>query len=190
MSLDESSRSLPFLRDREILAARQLMAATRNHQGASPSMILNAHTAREILDATHAAWSKGDVVGMSAWFVDDMTYWSNTGSQDGSPLVIHGKAAHVAMLQSVCERRRERVGDGALSIQPRHRPRSGRVPISATSKRGIVLSGTYPPDRNLSRRQDPSPRRVSRCGEDGRVLAARDQRGECGSSRMSSFPRP
>lgn len=64
-------------------------------------MILNAHTAREILDATHAAWSRGDVATMSSWFVDDMTYWSNTGSQDGSPLVIHGRAAHAAMLQSI-----------------------------------------------------------------------------------------
>lgn len=64
-------------------------------------MELNAHTAREILDATHAAWSKGDLETMSSWFADDMTYWSNTGSQDGSPLVIHGRTAHRAMLQSV-----------------------------------------------------------------------------------------
>jgi ketosteroid isomerase-like protein len=105
-------------------------------------MILTAHDAREILDATHAAWSKGDVKAMSAWFVDDMTYWSNTGAQDGSPLVIHGKVAHAAMLQtfanvaesvSVTEHFQFSHGIGRAQVEAyiRHK------------QTGLVLSGTF-----------------------------------------------
>jgi ketosteroid isomerase-like protein len=97
MPLDEYSKNLQVLTVCGFVRA----PTKRNHKGESPSMLLNAHTAREILDATHAAFSKGDIAGMSSWFVDDMTYWSNTGSQDGSPLVIHGRAAHLAMVQSI-----------------------------------------------------------------------------------------
>jgi ketosteroid isomerase-like protein len=105
-------------------------------------MELNAHTAREILDATHIAWSKGDIEGMSSWFADDMTYWSNTGSRDGSPLIIHGRAAHVAMLQSV-------FGVAESMSVTEHFQFShgiGRAQVEAYIRHrqtGLVLSGTY-----------------------------------------------
>ena len=105
-------------------------------------MSLNAHNAREILDATHAAFSKGDLDAMSSWFVDDMTYWSNTGSQDGSPLVIHGRAAHFAMVKSIAS-----VAE-AVSVTEHFQFSHGigRAQVEAYIRHrqtGLVLSGTF-----------------------------------------------
>ena len=105
-------------------------------------MILDAHNAREILDATHAAWSKGDVGAMSAWFVDDLTYWSNTGSQDGSPLVIHGKVGLFGMLQPILNA----VESVSVTEHFQFSHGIGRAQVEAYIRHrqtGLVLSGTY-----------------------------------------------
>ena len=54
-----------------------------------------------ILNRTHAAWSRGDVEGVLACYVDDLTYFCNTGAPDGGPLLIGGKQALREMLQSI-----------------------------------------------------------------------------------------
>ena len=64
-------------------------------------MILDEVRARDILDAAHAAWSRGDVEGVLSQYVDDLTYWSNTGAPDGGPLTIVGKMALRAFLESI-----------------------------------------------------------------------------------------
>jgi len=64
-------------------------------------MILDELSAREVLDASHAGWSKGDVEGVLSQYVDDLTYWSNTGAPDGGHLEIGGKPAFRAFLQSI-----------------------------------------------------------------------------------------
>lgn len=105
-------------------------------------MILDAHTAREILDATHAAWSKGDLQAMSCWFVDDITYWSNTGSPDGSPLVIHGKFGLLAMLQPILNA----VESVSVTEHFQYSHGIGRAHVEAYIRHrqtGLVLSGTY-----------------------------------------------
>lgn len=61
-------------------------------------MILSATIAKDIVDAVHAAWSAGNVEGMLAWYVDDLTYWSNTGGLNGTPLTILGKSRMRAFL--------------------------------------------------------------------------------------------
>jgi ketosteroid isomerase-like protein len=105
-------------------------------------MALDAHTAREILDATHAAWSKGDVAGMLEWFVDDMTYWSNTGSPDGSPMINHGKVAQLAFLKPV----HEIAESVSVTEHFQFSHGIGRAQVEAYIRHkqtGLVLSGTY-----------------------------------------------
>ena len=64
-------------------------------------MILDESRAREILDIAHAAWSTGDIEGLLAQYVDDLTYWCNTGGPDGTPLTISGKEAFRAFMESI-----------------------------------------------------------------------------------------
>jgi len=66
-------------------------------------MILDEFRTRDILDAAHAAWSRGDVEGVLSQYVDDLTYWSNTGAPDGGPLTIVGKVALRKFLESIAE---------------------------------------------------------------------------------------
>jgi ketosteroid isomerase-like protein len=56
-----------------------------------------------ILQATHAAWSTGDVEGVVSHFVDDVTYFCNTGGPDGGPLTIQGKKPYREFLQQIVE---------------------------------------------------------------------------------------
>lgn len=63
-------------------------------------ILTNAVTARKILDATHDAWSKGDIDRLVSYFVDDMIYWSNTGA-NGEPWIIEGKEAYSAHLKGI-----------------------------------------------------------------------------------------
>ena len=62
---------------------------------------MDEHRARLILDAAHAAWSRGDVEGVLDQYVDDLTYWCNTGGPDGGPLIIVGKDGLREMLNSI-----------------------------------------------------------------------------------------
>jgi ketosteroid isomerase-like protein len=64
-------------------------------------MILDERRAREILDIAHAAWSRGDIEGVLAQYVDDLTYWCNTGGPDGTPLTISSKDGLRAFLASI-----------------------------------------------------------------------------------------
>ena len=54
-----------------------------------------------ILNGTHAAWSRADVEGVLAHYVNDLTYCCNTGAPAGGPLLISGKQALREMLQSI-----------------------------------------------------------------------------------------
>src|SRR5215510_15219006 len=67
--------------------------------GRATSMELDEHRARMILDQTHAAWSRGDVEGLLRYFVDDVSYFCNTGGPDGGPLEITGKQPYGDMLK-------------------------------------------------------------------------------------------
>jgi ketosteroid isomerase-like protein len=62
---------------------------------------MDEHRARIVVNGTHAAWSRGDVEGVLAYYVDDLTYFCNTGAPDGGPLLIEGKQALGKMLQSI-----------------------------------------------------------------------------------------
>jgi ketosteroid isomerase-like protein len=66
-------------------------------------MKLDEHGARMILESSHAAWSRGDVEGVLSHYVDDLTYYCNTGGPDGGPLSIVGKQALRDMLQPIVE---------------------------------------------------------------------------------------
>lgn len=66
-------------------------------------MDLDEHRARMILEATHAAWSNGDIDGLVHHFTDDLTYFCNTGGPDGGPLTIVGKKAYREMLQQIVD---------------------------------------------------------------------------------------
>ncbi len=66
-------------------------------------MDLDEHRARVILEATHAAWSNGDVEAVTRYFTDDLTYFCNTGGPDGGPLTILGKKAYREMLQQIVD---------------------------------------------------------------------------------------
>ena len=62
---------------------------------------MDEHRARMILNGTHAAWSRGDVEGVLAHYIDDLTYYCNTGAPDGGPLLVSGKQGLRRMLQSI-----------------------------------------------------------------------------------------
>jgi ketosteroid isomerase-like protein len=66
-------------------------------------MELDEHKARIILDLTHAAWSRGDVEGVLAHYVEDLTWFCNTGGPDGGPLTIIGKHGLRGMLQPIVD---------------------------------------------------------------------------------------
>jgi ketosteroid isomerase-like protein len=66
-----------------------------------PLKKLDAHTAREILDGSHNAWSRGDIERLLSYYVDDVTYWCNAGSLDGVPYIVEGKAGYRTFLRSI-----------------------------------------------------------------------------------------
>jgi len=105
-------------------------------------MILDEFRARDILDAAHAAWSRGDVEGVLSQYVDDLTYWSNTGAPDGAPLTIVGKMALRAFLESIAE-----VADsGSVSEYFRLGDGLGRAKIECFIRHkqtGHTLVGSY-----------------------------------------------
>jgi len=64
-------------------------------------MQLDEQRARLIVDLAHSAWSRGDLDGVLAMYVDDLVYESNTYGPDGAPLTISGKEAFRAMLEPI-----------------------------------------------------------------------------------------
>jgi ketosteroid isomerase-like protein len=64
-------------------------------------MIFDEFSAHEVLDTALVAWSREDIEGVLSCFVDDLTYWCNTGAPHGSPLTISGKQAFGTFLQSM-----------------------------------------------------------------------------------------
>ena len=77
--------------------------ATGLSAGGVISMQLDEHKARIILDMSHAAWSRGDVEGVLVNYVDDLTYYCNTGGPDGGALLISGKQALRDMLRPIAD---------------------------------------------------------------------------------------
>ncbi len=55
------------------------------------------------MDLAHAAWSTGDIEGVLAQYVDDLTYWCNTGGPDGTPMTIAGKDGLRDFMQSIAQ---------------------------------------------------------------------------------------
>ncbi len=66
-------------------------------------MQLDEHRARLIHESTLAAWSNGDVNGVARHFVDDLTYFCNTGGPDGGPLTIVGQTAYREFLNQIVD---------------------------------------------------------------------------------------
>ncbi|MCZ7594468.1 MAG: hypothetical protein M5U16_05780 [Hyphomicrobium sp.] len=80
-----------------------------------------------ILDSSHAAWSRGDIEGVLSNYVDDLTYYCNTGGPDGGPLSIVGKQALRHMLQPIADVAESVSVSGILPLQRWDRARQDRV---------------------------------------------------------------
>lgn len=115
-------------------------------------MTLDANRARAILNASHAAWCRADVEGVLAQYVEDLTYWCNTGGLNGVPLTIKGRDQFRDFLQSIAAvaesmsvtdyfRFQDGVGRASVECYIRHK-RTGHV--LAGSYRQVV---TYRDDR-------------------------------------------
>lgn len=111
---------------------------------------MDAHLAREILDATHDAWCKGEIERLLTFYTDDLTYWCNAGSLDGTPFTVEGKPgfrtflrsiASVAESASVTEHFTFEDGVGRANVEAyiRHR-RTGHV-MSGTFRQIVTYRG-------------------------------------------------
>lgn len=105
-------------------------------------MELDEYKAREILDGAHAAWSCGDIERSLNFFVEDLTYLSNTGGADGGPLHITGRDALRAVLLDI-----KKVADG-ISVTDYFRFRDGvaRATVECFIRHRTTshtLSGSY-----------------------------------------------
>ncbi len=104
--------------------------------------LLNEDTARVILEAFHAAWSKGNVEGMLSWCHDDVTNFLNMGAPDGGPLRLFGKAEMRAFLLPVVDVAESVTVPASFTF----RDNVGRAQIAAYvqhRKTRNVLSGTF-----------------------------------------------
>ncbi len=103
---------------------------------------LDAQMAREILDSTHDAWCKGDVERILCHYVDDVIYWCNAGSLDGTPYIIEGKQSYRTFLTSIAA-----VVESASVTEHFHfEDGVGRAKVEAYirhKKTGHTLSGSY-----------------------------------------------
>jgi ketosteroid isomerase-like protein len=105
-------------------------------------MSLTEAIAREVLDSAHAAWSNADIEGVLSCYVDDLTFWCNSGGPDGGALLITGKANLRAFLQSIVDvaesvsvseyfRLADGIGRAKIECYIRHR------------KTGHTMAGSY-----------------------------------------------
>lgn len=62
---------------------------------------LDAKSARDVVDGTHAAWTEGDIERLLSSYTDDLFYWCNAGSIEGTPHIIEGKADFRTFLYSI-----------------------------------------------------------------------------------------
>ncbi len=115
-------------------------------------MELDEHKARIILDLTHAAWSRGDVEGVLAQYVDDLTWFCNAGGPDGGPLTVVGKQGLRDMLQPIADVA-ESVSVSEFPFCRRRRPRQNRV-LHPPQDDATLDGRLIPAARHLSRRQD------------------------------------
>lgn len=103
---------------------------------------LDAHTAREILDSAHNAWNRGDIEGVLAHYTDDVSYWCNAGSLDGTPHTIEGKQGLRTFLRSVTAV----AESGTATEHFQFEDGVGRALVEAYIRHrrtGHILSGTY-----------------------------------------------
>lgn len=103
---------------------------------------LDAQLAREVLDASHDAWCKGEIERLLSYYADDLTYWCNAGSLDGTPYVIEGKPAYRTFLRSIAS-----VAESA-SVTEHFTFEDGVARASVEAyirhrRTGHTLSGTY-----------------------------------------------
>jgi len=113
-------------------------------------MHLDEQSARLILESSHAAWSRGDVDGVLNHFVDDITYFCNTGGPDGGPLAIVGKQAYRQILQqildvaegvSIIDYFRFDDGVGRASIECYIRHKTSCHTLSGSYRQLVIYSG-------------------------------------------------
>ena len=92
-----------MFRGRKTLSERRLICYAllcRGQFRGRPLKKLDADTAREVLDGTHAAWSEGDIERVLSFYTDDLAYWCNAGSM-GEPSTLEGKPAFRTFLHSI-----------------------------------------------------------------------------------------
>lgn len=103
---------------------------------------LDAHTAREVLDGTHAAWCAGDIERVLSFYTDDLVYWCNAGSIEGQPYTVEGKPAFRTFMHSI-------VGvaeSGSVTEYFHFDNNIGRASVECYllhRRTGLVLSGTF-----------------------------------------------
>ena len=105
-------------------------------------MEIDEHRARMILEATHAAWSRGDVEGLLKYFVDDVTYCCNTGAARWRTARGHRQECVSADAAADRRRRRKRVGARILPVRRRSRSRRIECYIRHRTTRHVLV-GSY-----------------------------------------------
>ncbi len=61
----------------------------------------NDVTAAAIVEAYHASWCVGNISGMMGWCHEDVSFYLNTGSPDGSALRLYGTSELTAFLAPI-----------------------------------------------------------------------------------------
>lgn len=111
---------------------------------------LNEDTARAIVEALHAAWSKGDVDGMLTWCHDDVTHYLNAGAPDGGPLRLFGKTELRSFLRPIVQIAESmtvptsftfRDGIGRAQIEAYVQHRKTRNVLSGTFRQFVIFKG-------------------------------------------------
>lgn len=101
-----------------------------------------AQTARDVLDASHEAWCRGDIERLLSCYTDDLVYWCNAGSLEGTPYTVEGKPSYRTFLSSLVS-----VAEGAsVTKYFQFQDGIGRAKIDGYMRHrrtGLVLSGSY-----------------------------------------------
>jgi ketosteroid isomerase-like protein len=97
--------------------------------------------AREVLDSTHNAWSRGEIELMLSHVVEDVVYWCNAGLE-GAPYIIEGKPSYRTFLTSIVS-----VAESATATEHfQFEDGIGRAKVEAYIRHrrtGHVLSGSF-----------------------------------------------
>jgi len=149
--------------------------------GICPLRKLDEYMARSLLEATHNAWCNGDVERLLSYYVDDCTYWCNTGSLDGTPFIVEGKQPYRTFLRSIAS-----VAESASVIEHfQFEDGIGRAKVEAYIRHrrtGHVLAGSF---RQIIIYRG---RKIARCEEyhDAAKMAAFWRLVTCDESAMKS----